>query len=395
MAWGLSKTGFNRPNQAEVKIEMETKAKELFGEDINLTLRSPLGISIGLFSWFLAKAYELAEAIYKNGHVSDAEGIHLDYHAVRFSTSRKPEQRAEVELLLTGTPYYTVLAGTRFEREDAVDYALKTDVMFNESGNVLAEAVSLTTGSIGNALPNTITVRSEPTSDIFSVTNPQEAEGGREKETDQELINRLTQSPSNLGSGTVSSIQSAVLSVQGVRSAFVRENNTMVVMADGQREKSFQVFAYGGDGQEIAEAIFGEGAGGIEPYGQRTYVVKDASGTDHYVAFTPAIAVPVFITVSLVTDKTFEASGADQVKQEIINLIEGNMETTATSLGLVIGDDVIRFQIEKVIGRVQGVVDATVYLGKKKDEQTAGNIAIEANQIAVVDADNIVVTVES
>ena len=30
MAWGLGKFGFNRPNQAELRVDMDIKAKELF-----------------------------------------------------------------------------------------------------------------------------------------------------------------------------------------------------------------------------------------------------------------------------------------------------------------------------------------------------------------------------
>ncbi|MEK5360737.1 hypothetical protein MHB45_09515 [Peribacillus sp. FSL K6-5616] len=86
MAWGLSEKGFNRPNQADLKEEIDQKQKELFGEDVNLSYKSPNGIISGLLSWILAKVWELAEKVYHSGHPSEAEDKNLDYLTSYFLT---------------------------------------------------------------------------------------------------------------------------------------------------------------------------------------------------------------------------------------------------------------------------------------------------------------------
>lgn len=48
----LNETGFQRQTYSELLDGMEDKAKELFGEDINTSSKTPLGIILRIFAWF-------------------------------------------------------------------------------------------------------------------------------------------------------------------------------------------------------------------------------------------------------------------------------------------------------------------------------------------------------
>jgi uncharacterized phage protein gp47/JayE len=392
MSFGLDKFGFSKPNQADLKADMETRSKELYGDDVNLSPKSFIGITLGLFSWFLSKVWELAEKVYHSGHVSEAEGVQLDYLTPFYNTSRKPEQYAEVELTFTGTPNFTIYADTRFETESGIDFALKTDVVLDATGYGIGEAVSLSPGLVGNVLNDTITVQSEPSADVLTVNNVLEASGGREEETDSELSNRLLGSDGGGGSGTINSIISDVLSVSGVRAANISVNNTMTDSADGIPPKSYQVYALGGDDQDIAEAIF-KNYTGIRAFGTTLIPVLDIAGNTHTIGFTRATAVDIFATITITTDNTFEADGITQIKDAIISVIGGTSSNGTLFVGLNMGDDVIRFQIEKAIGQIQGVIDASVTIGKAVDAQTTSNIAIESNEVAQLNASNVSVVI--
>lgn len=48
MKAGLDEKGFRRKQYAEIEEDMFIRARNLFGEDINLSVRSPLGIFFAL-----------------------------------------------------------------------------------------------------------------------------------------------------------------------------------------------------------------------------------------------------------------------------------------------------------------------------------------------------------
>jgi uncharacterized phage protein gp47/JayE len=323
--------------------------------------------------------------------VSEAEGVSLDYKTIEFNTSRNPEQYAETTLFITGTPSYTVLAGTRFETSKGIDYALKEDLTLDVSGNGTGEAVSLLPGIIGNTGTATITVQSEPSVDILTVTNNIDATGGREEETDDELRSRLLKSGGSNGSGTTNAILADVLATTGVRAASIVVNNTAAAVS-GQPAHSNHVFALGGDGQTIADALF-KNYVGLQFYGSNTFGVKDISGNSHTIGYTPATQANIYAIVTLVTNNTFQADGVTQVKDAIVKIIGGVASDGTIYTGLSMGDDVIYSRILSTIMSIQGVVDTTLKIGTAANPTGTTNIVIANNVVAQAAFANITVTV--
>lgn len=76
----LDEHGFKRKTYDELLTDMESKAKELFGEDINLSSHSALGVFLRIIAWFMALIHELAERVYNSGFISSADGVqHLHF----------------------------------------------------------------------------------------------------------------------------------------------------------------------------------------------------------------------------------------------------------------------------------------------------------------------------
>lgn len=387
----LDRFGFKRKTYAQLQEEMEQRAKDLFGENVNLTPLSPVGFFLRLFAWFLSKTNELAEKVYHSAHVTEAEGVQLDYLTPYYRTSRNPAQSSTVPLVFTGTPGYMILEGTRYETETGIDFAAAENITLDSGGNGTGLFYALTPGGAGNVAANTITVQSEPSADIFTVTNPNAATGGQDRETDDELKNRLLNSGASNGSGTVSAILTDVLAIPGVRAANINVNRSDVVV-NGQPPHSNQVYVLGGDGQTIANALF-ENFTGIQFFGTTPFNVADLSGKVHEIAYTPATVVDIFASVTVTTDNTFETNGADKIKDAIVKVIGGTATDGTQYDGLTMGADVIRFQVERAIGDVQGVVDATVTIGKSSDTLGTANIAIADNEAAQANTANISVVV--
>lgn len=391
MAWGLSRTGFNRPNQAQLKEEIDQRQRELFGENVNLSPKSPNGILSGIISWVASILWQTLERVYKNGHVSEAEGVSLDYKTIEFNTSRNPEQHAEGQISVVGTPNHVITAGTRFEKEDGTDYAVKENFTLDGNGEGIGEIVSLSPGIVGNAFVNTITIQSEPSTDILSITNLQEVTGGREQESDEELRSRLMKLGATTGSGTTNATLSDILSLPGVRAANIIVNNTDEPV-NGQPPHSNHAYVLGGVGEQIAQKLF-ENYVGLRYVGSNEYVVKDIGGNPHTVAYTPAVATNIFAKVDLVTNSKFPANGVELVKDTIVKAIGGLATDGTVYAGLNMADDVIYTKILAAIMGVSGVEDATLSIGTSANPTGKVNIPLNLGEVAQTSVSNIVVTV--
>lgn len=378
---GLDRNGFKRKNYAEIYAEMEVKAREAFGDDINMSERSPLGILIRLFSWALAKVWELAEKVYNSGFVTKAEGVQLDNLTPFFNTKRNTEQAAVVELAFTGTPGYTITAGKQYTTPNDIYFVLTEDVTLSAGGSGTGQAVCMDVGVVGNVPANTITVQAEPDTDVLTVNNPKSSEGGRDYETDVELLNRLLDSSAGIGSGTANAIRAAVLEVSGVRAATVVENYENVTVG-GDDPKSIHVYVLGGDPNDIAEAIFSKKAAGIKPMGSQVVTVTDNSGESQIIRFDFAIEVQIFVEVEVTTTVAFPVDGVPRVKDEIVKLIGGTASDGTLYVGSQMGEDVFISQLTRAVFAIPGIVDASIKIGKTTGTLGTSNIVIQANEVA-------------
>lgn len=388
--WGLSDKGFNRPTQAELKVSVDQYFRESFGDDVNLSPKSPTGILSDLISWLGAKQYELAEKTYLSGHPSEAEGVQLDYLTAFYNTSRNPEQYAAEYVKIFGTPGYTIEAGTRYETETGIDVATTEDITLDAAGFGSVWAVATEPGVIGNVPVGSITVQSEPSADVISVTNENAFTGGRDAETTEELRARLLGSGSSIGSGTLNATLASVLNLPGVRAANIIVNNTGSSV-NGQPAHSNQLYVLGGESQAIADKLM-DNFTGMQFYGTTTRTVKDISGTTHTMGYTPATLVNIYSSITLTTDSTFESDGVSKVKDAVVKLIGGTATDGTVYSGLSMGDDVVYSRVLSAIVNVQGVVDATITIGKSANPDKTNNIVVNVNEVAQVNAVNITVT---
>lgn len=378
---GLDRNGFKRKNYAELYAEMEVKAREAFGDDINMSERSPLGILIRLFAWGLAKAWELAEKVYNSGFITKAEGVQLDNLTPFFNTKRNTEQASTVSLSFTGTPGYTITAGQQYTTQNDIYFVLTENVILSAGGAGTGQAVCMDVGVVGNVPAGTITIQAEPDTDILTVNNPEASEGGRDYETDVELLNRLLDSSAGSGSGTANAIRAAVLAVPGVRAATVIENYENVVV-NGNDPKSIHAYVLGGDPDDIAEAIFSKKAAGIKPMGAQTVTVIDDSGEPQVIRFDFAVEVQIFVEIDITTNVAFPVDGITRVKDEIVKLIGGTASDGTIYVGSQMGEDVFISQLTRAVFVIPGIVDASIRIGKTAGTLGTSNIVIQSNEVA-------------
>lgn len=389
----LDRNGFKRKRYSDLIEDMTIKAKELFGEDINVTERSFLGILIRFFAWSLAILWEVAEKVYNSGYMHKAEGIQLDRKAWEFGLTRLQEQHARGRIEIFGSPGYIIQEGTLFETEKGILFELTADVTLSANGAGVGEIVCIEPGTKGNVAAHTITILSNPDGNITSVTNPEPTTGGRERETDAEFLERYQHSLSGLGSANVDSIRAELLKLNGVRAAIVIENNKSTPDEAGRPPNSICAYVLGGDSDEIGYVIFKKKAAGIEAYGTEQVQVSDLGGYPHTVGFSRAIEIPISIQLSIYKNENFPSDGVEKIKTELIKYVGGVAEDGTFYTGLNMGEPVVFSKLISRVYQIEGIDDVELLVGMKGQTLGTNNINLDIMEVAQISHTDIEVQV--
>ncbi|MCY7484441.1 baseplate J/gp47 family protein [Paenibacillus alvei] len=389
----LDSKGFKRQRFAELFEEMEAKAKEVFGESVNTSERSPLGIILRIFAWFLSKLWQDTEATYNSAYINTAEGVQLDRLGPHVGIRRNPEQYATGQIQIAGTAGQMVPAGFRVQTSTDVIFMTTVDVELDSTGGATVDIRAIQAGRSGNVAPNMIAVISNPVPGITSITNTEATAGGREIETDQEFRERFSLSVAGGGAATVDSVRSALLGSGGVRAAVVIENTSMTPDALGRPPKSFEAYVLGGDPESIGRTILNTKAAGIETYGDQSVEVTDLSGNVHMIKYSNAVEVQIYIKATLRKNPSYPADGDEQVVSALVRDIGGEDIDGQLYVGLNMGAAVIHSRLVSAAYKVAGIDDIKLELSKDGTVWTEDNIYIAAREVAQTSHDNITVVV--
>ena len=102
-AYGLTDTGFVKKRQPDIKTELETSFRTLFGAGVNLLPTSIFGQIVGIFSEREALLWELLEDLYNSNFPDTASGASLDNAVALTGTTRLPATFSSVTARVFGT----------------------------------------------------------------------------------------------------------------------------------------------------------------------------------------------------------------------------------------------------------------------------------------------------
>lgn len=256
---------------------------------------------------------------------------------------------------------------------------------------VLAEAVEPGIG--GNVGPGVLTAIVNPIPGLNTVTNidhPANVDG-LNRETDRELRERYQLSLARGGASTLDSIRASVLEVPGVWTATVLHNTSMETDPDGRPPKSVEVLVLGGADEDVAAAILDTVAAGIETYGNVEVDIPDAGGQVQLIRFSRPEQVPIYVTATVTVNAAYPADGDQQVQRAIISVIGGVDAAGEIHRGLGLGQPVIHSALIAAARTVPGVIDVVIRLGTTPNPTDSSNIPIGTRQVAVTDAEKVVV----
>lgn len=383
----LDANGFKRKQYSEIVEDMQTRARNLFGENINLTDRSPLGIFIQVLSWSIAVLWQLAEKVYFSSFVDTSEGVSLDYAARLGGVTRRGAEKATVLQRFTGDNGTVIPLGFLVGTE--------TEILFEtiESGTITGGTVNLLVralegGTQSNIPANNINQIINPLGGLSSTVNPLDAEGGRNVETDAEFRARYFLSFASAGASTIDSIIAALLRTTGVRAANVEEVKNIDDDVIG-----FRAIALGGLANDIAQTILNYKAWGVKTFGTSSGTATADNGQSYTMYFDYATEVDVYANITITKSSAFPIDGEDLIKDKLAECIGGTDTNGNIFSGLSMGQDVIYAKLIDVIFNVAGVSDVNLEISKDNITFAKSNIVIDFDEVAQTDPAKLVITI--
>lgn len=277
-----------------------------------------------------------------------------------------------------------VLKITESNQEDTFAIAISSDLVFEYIGSPVKFECT-TYGAITPAIGD-LTDIVTTFAGWDAVSNNVSANTGRLAESDTALRQRWNNSLYARSVGMTDSIASALMTLNGVTSAYVYENDQDTTDADGRPPHSIEAVVNGGESDEIALTIWQKKSAGIDTYGSQSVSINDSQGFPHTINFNRPLVVPIYLNIS-VTEYPEEALPPNA--QAMIT--QAVLDYGAT---LTVGNDVIlqRF-MGAIYSNVAGIGYITITASTDGVTYSSSNIQIDARHVATFDATRIQVTI--
>lgn len=385
--FGLSQDGFKRKQYSDIEQDIFTRAKDLFGEDINLSERSPLGLFFRTIAWSLSLLWQLAEKVYFQGHLRDAEGINLDYVCEKADIYRFPALASYGQAKFVGTKGKKIYKGFQVKTVTGVVFRTISECTIGPDGSVSTLVKCTNVGSLGNIDTGALKIIVNPELDISSVTNEERFTTGRDVETDDELRERYKLSFIGSGKATIDAIRSHILKIPTLRGVKITENDSMEIVND-MLPKSIKVIALGGTDEEVAQAILDSKAAGIATNGNVAYLATDNIGEQHLIKFSRATEALIHVRANLSFKKDVKNKDilASNVQSKILNYINT----------IPMGSDIfLAILVSNVIRDEAYIEDITLTIGRTLETLASTNIVIEDEEVPFTTLDKVVMVYES
>lgn len=383
--YGITDKGFIRPLYNDILKKKFKKARETFGVNIDLAETSFLGQLLRLSAYDEAIIWEEVEKVYYSAFVNSSEGTSLDNVGMYLTISRRPATNAVGLVTIYGEDDTIIPKGFRIATKKGIVYETVEEAKI-DLGRASVKVQSIGRGKSFNVGVGELSEIISPVVGIKSVTNESETDGGLDIETDEEFRDRYKKSYSRAGGSTTPALTSALLDIDGVVDAYVIENVTMKTV-DGIPPKSFECFIYGGDEEDIVDAIYKNKSAGIESFGQIKKEVKDEQGMIHTIGFTRAKPKYIWVRIKVKKDKDYK--GDEALKRYIINYIGGVDADGIKYNGLKLGRDVIFTKITSLGMCLGGIVDLSAEVSTDGEVWKRENIEVLRNEIARTSMDRL------
>jgi uncharacterized phage protein gp47/JayE len=348
----LDAEGLQVKTAQEIRSDLETGLRAIYGQDINLDQNSPDGQQVGIITQIATDLRELLVAV-NNGFDPDrALGRLLDERVVINNIERVGATYTTINISITVDQTVTLEGlDENYNDPQATAYTVQ-----DNAGNqfILADTDTLTAGThsltfrakeIGQ-VETTIGTITNPVTIVLGVTginNPAAAVTiGQNEETDAQLRVRRQRSVANSANGYLNGLLGLILSLDGVTDAALYENYTDVEDSDGIPPHAIWAVVEGGANQDIGETIYERKSYGCNMKGTVEVPIETASGQQFVAQFDRPTSQNLYIQFEIKRtnpNHVFDLSVIknyieDNVLYQIGEFAETSLLTSAAVLGI-------------------------------------------------------------
>lgn len=316
----IDASGLHIPTYKEIRDQLISDSREIFGNDIYLDNDSQDYQWISSVSSMLHDSYLLLVAIYNNRGPRTAIGSGLDGVVKLNGIKRKEASYSTCVLTLSGASG-TIIENGICQDSTGTRWMLPSSVKIGSDGVVTISARSEWIGAY-SALPDTITTIVTPTLGWKSVTNDAAAIVGEEVEKDSSLRARQTISTMLSSQALLDGTRGAIQEVQNVSRSKVYENDTNTPDKDGLPPHSICAVVEGGLDNEIAQAIFLHKTPGCYTYGDVVVPVRDEAGMTMPIRFFRPSYISIDVTVKVKALDGYTSSKTSEINARVTDYIK-------------------------------------------------------------------------
>jgi uncharacterized phage protein gp47/JayE len=385
-------TGLQIKTIEEILDELSTQQKAEIDSTLNTAPDEPLGELNGIFAAQLREIWEVAQVAYNGFNPDAAEGFLLEKLSALTGTLREGATKSTVvPMTVDLDAATTLLAGTHFAHVVGLPDNRWTPIEDYTASVGGSQSVDFEAEFAGAVIANagTITVIATAVTGWNSVTNPNDANVGKEIDTNAELRQRREEELRATGSATLDAIRADVLADEDVLQVSVFENTSSVVDANGLPPKSIEVVVFDGSpptlsNNEIAQLIFDTKPAGIETYGLETGTATDSLGAFHTIKFSRPTELQIWIELFVSVNISSGYAGASALEAALVEL---------NTTDLLQGRDVIAARLGEVAMSFDGIFDlySPPQLGLSPSPVGTANIVIGPREIARLDTGRITI----
>jgi baseplate J-like protein len=291
-------SGFHYPTYDDIKQELVSEMKRIYGQDLYLENDSQDYQMISAFALKIYDTYQAIELDYNNRSVKTAIGTALDTLVKNSGITRKKASHSTVKLTVTGEPGTGIIGG--LAKDPAGNTWALNDyyLIIPPSGSIQVGATCTKLGDITTNV-NTITKIVNPTKGWISVTNPTIPAMGQPIETDEQLRRRHSISVANPSQTVIESTEGSIAAIPGVTRYRVYENDTSLTDSNGIPSHSICAVVEGGADKEIAQAIYLRKGPGCGTYGSSTVQLIPRSTVPINIKFSRPTVVDIDVQVKI------------------------------------------------------------------------------------------------
>jgi hypothetical protein len=335
----LNQYGYVTTTYAEKRTALEAVFKTAFGDTLVTAPQTPQGNIIDYITTFQDNEDKVGLAIFQQLNYRNASGTLLSAIAISKGQPRKNGTRAVITCTFTSAAQpYTIAAGSIFvSTTDNYSFTNETDISISNLSQS-AQLIAVEQGATGLVSTDTLSAQAY----FSSLTNIAitAIQDGTNKESDNDLIDRLTAADTELATNDVDAIYDKLNRLADTTRVAVYQNATASVV-NGVPAYGIEANVVGGLDADIATIIFDTKASGTPTSGGVSNTVYDSQGYPQLVNFNRPTMIDIWVRVRITSREGAPIIG---------NIAAMSQSTLQYINSLRIGIDVSRTPIFGIFG---------------------------------------------